>query len=117
MRITYSPVAPAEGRDITGRMLRVDLGGPACAPGAHELTLSLNGPDPGYEFRQDFTLATSQDRPATTLFSPTYFQRSRLDRVSIELSGNDKPCLIGAKWLDSTALPGLWVGATMNGGD
>jgi len=117
LRITYAPVVSRGGRDVTGRMLRVDLGGPACAAGAHELTLSLNGPDPGYEFRQDFRLALSPSRPATSLFSPMYFQRLRLDRVSIELSRNDKPCLIGAKWIDSAALPALWVGVTINGGD
>jgi len=117
VRITYAPVVPAEGRDVIGRMLRVDLGGPACAAGAHELTLSLNGPDPMYQFRQEFTFALAPGGPATTLFSPMYFERLRLDRVSIELSQNDKPCLIGAKWLDSAALPRLWVGATMNGSD
>jgi hypothetical protein len=117
LRITYAPVVPPGNREVTGRMLRMDLGGPECAAGAHELTLSLTGPDPAYQFRQDLTLALVPGRPTTALFAPMYFERLRLDRVSIELSRNDKPCLIGAKWLDSAALPPLWVGATINGGD
>lgn len=116
-RVTYAKVVPEEGREVTGRMLRVEVGGPGCPAGDHALTLALNGPDPGYGFRQEFKLTLLPERPATSLFAPLYFERQRLDRVSIELSRNDKPCLIGAKWLDSAALPPLWVGATIDEGD
>jgi hypothetical protein len=40
-----------------------------------------------------------------------YLARGGLDRVAIEYPANDKDCLIGAKWLDTKALPSLWVGA------
>lgn len=115
LRIAYAPVSPAE-REVAGRMLRLDVGGPGCADGAHELQLTLRGPEPGEQFRHDYRVEPTPGRTAA-IFAPVYFQRSRLDRIELELSANDKPCLSGAKWLDPAALPPLWVGATLGAGE
>jgi hypothetical protein len=113
LHITYAPVAFQGDRAVTGRMLRIDVGGPGCTAAAHQLTLSLNGPDPAYRFSQDFNLALAPDRLSAAIFSPVYFERQRLDHFSIDIPRNDRPCLLGAEWLDSGALPPLWVGATI----
>jgi hypothetical protein len=111
LRITYAGKAPLPERRSTGGMLRLDVGGPGCAPGRRTLTLGLSGPEPGYEFRKEFPIDVSPGHPMTTIFAPLYFERARLDRVWVEVPANDKGCLAGTKWLDPNALPSLWVGA------
>jgi hypothetical protein len=117
VRTTYAPVIPPEGRTVTGRMLRLDLGGSKCTPGPHELTLVMSGPDPAsaFEFARTFTLV--RGLTPTALLAPIYFERARIDRVSTVLPAGDRACLIGATWLDSSTLPRLWVGATIDSGD
>lgn len=111
VRTTLVPVVPADGRRSTGRMLRLDLGGAGCKNAGMTLTLGVSGPDSGHEFTKQYTIAVASGPGMVTIFAPLYFERGLLDRVWMELQAADESCLVGARWLEPTALPALWLGA------
>jgi hypothetical protein len=105
---------------VNGRMLRIELGGEMCTDGKKILTLAIAGPTPDNRIQRNYDVEKSPNQQFAIIFAPQYFSVSRLgslDHVELSLAREDRGCLVDAHWVDSDALPSLWVGTTLFSSD